>query len=242
MDVNTPTVLVVEDDESLRLVLADNLEEAGYRVLVAPTVAEATRLWDAERPDLVVLDLMLPDGDGYSLCQRQRAAGSEAAVLMLTARSLEDDLVGGLDAGADDYLTKPYRLRELLARIRALLRGRTRGRRGVADGTQRLQAGHWQLDLDARTVTHRQRGDAAALTRTEFDLLVLLVRSEGAVRTRSEILDSVWGAEVVVEPRTVDNFISTLKRKLRVSSDSGFEIRTVRGVGYLLNSASVQET
>ncbi len=214
-------ILLVEDDESLRLALADNLEDSGHDVRAVSDLAGARSEW-ACGVDLVVLDVMLPDGDGYSLCREQRARGDRTPVLMLTARTLEDDLVAGFDAGADDYLAKPYRLRELLARVGALLRR--------ASGEPPLRFGPFRVDPVARLVGS-PRG-AVELTRTEFDLLLLFLRRVGEALTRDAILDEVWGRDVVVDTRTVDNFVSNLKRKLHWTDKSGWRIRTVRGVGY----------
>lgn len=218
----TTRVLVVEDDSSLRLALCDNLEDEGYAVLAAATLAAA----ELGRPfDVVVLDLMLPDGDGYALCRELRRGGSTARVLMLTARTLEDDLVKGFEAGADDYLAKPYRLRELLARVAAL------SRRGAAAGPTHA-LGAYTVDEATRTV-QGPRGEVA-LTRKEFELLLCLLRAGDAVVKRDDILDAVWG-DVVVDSHTVDNFISSLKKKLRHDdATAGFELKTVRGVGFRL--------
>lgn len=252
-------ILVVEDDEDLRVVLADNLEDEGHRVTAVATVAAAARALGlppdggagpatavAEPPepvDLVVLDVMLPDGDGYTLCRQYRAARGPAPVLMLTARRLEDDLITGLEAGADDYLAKPYRLRELLARVKALLRrggplGHATGPGAPAPGAAAPGApteagpafGPYRLDLRARLV----RGPAGpvALTRTEYDLLAWLVQHTGVAHSRDALLDGVWGADVVVDPRTVDNFVMNLKRKLDWTPECAWRIAAVRGVGY----------
>lgn len=221
-----PSVLVVEDDENLRLALTDNLTEEGYQV---HAVAEAAAAIEAARERefaVVVLDIMLPDGDGYTVCRKLRELGCTAAVLMLTARTLEDDLVRGFESGADDYLAKPYRLRELLARVGALLR---RGS-AASSGTAR-DLGGFTVDRRARKVA-RTDGTEIELTRTEFDLLVCLVDHVGEALTREAILDRVWGKGIVVEQRTVDNFISSLKRKLGWIDGCGFNIRAVRGVGY----------
>lgn len=215
-------ILIVEDDENLRLALRDNLEDQGHTVLEAATVAAGRAAWGAA--DVVVLDIMLPDGDGYSLCRERRAAGDTTGVIMLTARTLEDDLVQGFAAGADDYLAKPYRLRELLARIDALLR------RAGARAAPGLAFGEVAVDRDARVVT--RGGAAVALTRTEFDLLVFLAERAGQALSRDQILDGVWGVEVVVDGRTVDNFVSSLKKKLGWGAAAPWRIRTVRGVGY----------
>jgi DNA-binding response OmpR family regulator len=218
-------VLVVEDDSSLRLALTDNLEDEGYAVIAAATLAAARTALGKQSFDVVVLDLMLPDGDGYSLCRELRKAGNAARVLMLTARTLEDDLVKGFEAGADDYLAKPYRLRELLARVAALSR-----RAAVAPAATTHSLGKYTVDETRRTVSGPS-GDVE-LTRKEFDLLVCLLRAGDAVVKRDDILDAVWG-DVVVDTHTVDNFVSSLKKKLKAES-SGFELKTVRGVGFRL--------
>lgn len=214
-------VLVVEDDSTLRLALCDNLEDEGYAVSSAATLAEARKVLGAAAPDVVVLDLMLPDGDGTLLCRELRKARTTARILMLTARTLEDDLVKGFEAGADDYLAKPYRLRELLARIGALAR---RGATTSPDAKHTL--GEWTVDESARTVSDA-KGKEVELTRKEFELLVFLIKSGDAVATRDAILDAIWG-DVVVDTHTVDNFISSLKKKLKL------EVKTVRGVGFRL--------
>lgn len=229
-DPQRPLVLVVEDDENLRITLADNLEDEGYRVRAVDRGRAALEAVEHEHPDVVVLDIMLPDLDGYSVCRSLRQRGLVSKVLMLTARTLEDDVVQGFDAGADDYLAKPYRLRELLARVRALLR-RGAARPAAAGGGSVLPG--FAIDRDARTVTGAG-ARAIDLTRTEFDLLVFLVDNRGKALSRDVILERVWGDDVVVDPRTVDNFVSSLKRKLGWVQGCGYAIRAVRGVGYRL--------
>lgn len=233
-----PLVLVVEDDENLRITLADNLEDEGYRVRAVDGGRAALEAVEHERPDVVVLDIMLPDVDGYAVCRSLRQRGLQAKVLMLTARTLEDDVVQGFDAGADDYLAKPYRLRELLARVRALLR-RGSPRAGVGGSASGLPG--LVIDRDARTVTSLG-GRAIDLTRTEFDLLVFLVDHPGKALSRDMILERVWGTDVVVDPRTVDNFVSNLKRKLGWTQGCGYTIRAVRGVGYRLELDAAEGT
>ncbi len=229
-------ILLVEDDNNLRMVLADNLEERGYRVTATASGDEAHRLLLGEGAedrgvDLVILDIMLPDRDGYTLCRELRAGGRETPVLMLTARTLEDDLVDGFDAGADDFLTKPYRLRELLARVRALLRRRV-GLQSAGPGEARFSSfAGFRLDLTARSLRD-PGGDLVELTRTEFDLLALFLAREGEALSRDRILDEVWGRDVIVDGRTVDNFVSSLKKKLGWSRASRFRFKTLRGIGY----------
>lgn len=231
-------VLVVEDDDNLRLTLADNLDDEGFEVAAAANGAEARAAWAATPPDLIVLDIMLPDTDGYALCREVRGAGgtlADAMVLMLTARTLESDVVTGLDAGADDYLAKPYRLGELLARVRALLRRRGAPASAPAElrPDEATFAG-FRIDRGAREIRDR-RGRRIELTRTEFDLLTFLLDRRGVALNRDRILDEVWGREVNVDPRTVDNFVSNLKRKLSWTQDSEFAIVTVRGIGYRMD-------
>ncbi|ATB26619.1 response regulator transcription factor [Melittangium boletus] len=229
---NPPSILIVEDDANLRLALADNLRDEGYEVAVAAHAREAEPLLRARTFDLLLLDVMLPGEDGYAFCRRLRAQGVRSMVMMLTARSLEDDLVRGFEAGAQDYLTKPYRLRELLARVGALVR-RTGG-----EPPQVLSFAGFHMDL-ARRALSRADGGEIELTRTEFDLLAFLLKHRDRALTRAEILDAVWGQDVVVDPRTVDNFVSNLKKKLGWTSASAFTIHTLRGVGYRLELESM---
>ncbi len=222
-----PTILIVEDDPNLRLGLRDNLEnQGGYAVEEATNVREAREHLSKRAFNLILLDVMLPDGDGYSLCRSLRDEGVTTPVLMLTARTLEADVVKGFEAGAQDYLGKPYRLRELLARVGALVR-----RSGASAPAKAVRFAGYKMDLDRRKVESPD-GAAVELTRTEFDLLAFLVREKERVLRRDEILDAVWGQDVVVDPHTVDNFVSSLKKKLGWKSTSRFAIQTVRGVGY----------
>lgn len=221
-------ILVVEDDEDLRFVLCDNLDAEGYRVAEVSSLRAARRELERATFDLVILDLMLPDGDGYQLCREVRAKARAERVLMLTARTLEDDVVQGFEAGADDYVLKPYRLRELLARVQSLVR---RGREGHAQ--RRMSLPGFELDLDARVVT-AESGGVVPLTKTEFDLLAALMKHRGVAQTRDQLIDAVWGSEVVVDMRTVDNFVASLRRKLDWQPEHPWRLATVRGVGYRL--------
>ena len=226
MTTSVPAILLVEDDPNLRLALRDNLEnQGGYAVEEGASVREAREHLAKRSFQLILLDVMLPDGDGYTLCRALRDEGVTTPVLMLTARTLEDDVVRGFEAGAQDYLGKPYRLRELLARVGALVR-----RSGGAPAKLVRFAGY-KMDLDRRKV-ETPEGASVELTRTEFDLLAFLVRERERVLRRDDILDAVWGKDVVVDPHTVDNFVSSLKKKLGWNSASRFAIQTVRGVGY----------
>ncbi|MCR9162088.1 MAG: response regulator transcription factor [Nannocystaceae bacterium] len=229
----TERILVVEDDENLRLPLVDNLEDEGFEVEQASSGEAAVELARRQSFDVIVLDIMLPGMSGYDVCKVLRAEASTAGILMLTARSLEDDVVTGFDAGADDYLTKPYRLRELLARVRALLRRRApSSAESPRPAETVIDLDGIRIDASARTVVDAS-GAHVELTRTEFDLLVFMVTHQGEALAREVILDKVWG-NVRVDPRTVDNFVSNLKKKLGWTKDRKFAFRAVRGVGYRL--------
>lgn len=217
-------ILLVEDDRNLREALAETLSDEGHEVVTASTLAEARRQVTTGPLDVVVLDLMLPDGDGSTLCREVKASAPATRVLMLTARSLEEDVVRGFDAGADDYVAKPYRLKELLARIAAL------SRRGSPVMGSQHRLGPYRVDEATRVVAGPD--GEVPLTRKEFDLLVCLLKAQGQVLSRDVLLDRVWG-DVVVDVHTVDNFVSALKKKLK---GEGFEFKTVRGVGFRLVS------
>ena len=226
-----PRVLLVEDDENLRVALTDNLRHEGYAVTAAADCVHAFKCLAERDADLILLDVMLPDGDGFGLCRRLRSDGVTAMILMLTARGGEADLLAGFEAGADDYLGKPFRLTELLARVRALLR-----RSGVGSGEApprqaAMVFGTFTFDRGGRQVLGAD-GTAVDLTRTEFDLLDLLLEQRNVALSRRRILDDVWGSGIQVDERTVDNFVSSLKKKLCWRPGAGFQIRTVRGVGY----------
>jgi len=219
------SILVVEDDESLQLVLRDNLLDAKYEVSTASTGEQAKRLINEHKFDLIILDIMLPDTDGYTLCRFFRNNGISAMILMLTARSLEDDIVKGFSAGADDYLIKPYRLRELLMRVRALLR------RQSTSPQLEIRLPGFTIESDARKIS-ASSGEDVLLTKKEFELLEYLILNRNRALTRTQILDQVWGNKVIVEERTVDNFISNLKKKLNWNVDSKFRLASIRGIGY----------
>ena len=225
-------ILIVEDDENLRVALEDNLDDEGYTVTTARDGKSALVALAKHDVDVVILDIMLPDIDGYAVCKQIREKGYRARVLMLTARTLESDLVAGFDAGADDYLSKPYRLRELLARLGALMR------RSVVDSADavapdKIAMGSHEVDFAARVVRDGDGGEVI-LTRTEFDLLACLLKSAGKAMSRDDILAAAWDPDVIVDPRTVDNFVSSLKRKLAWDKAKPWRIKTVRGVGYRL--------
>ncbi|MEV4416663.1 response regulator transcription factor [Catellatospora sp. NPDC049609] len=220
-------VLVVEDDPAVRASLQRCLEFEGYTVVTAADGSVGLATAVAQAPDVVVLDLGLPAIDGLEVCRRLRAGGHGVPILMLTARHSTGERVWGLDAGADDYLPKPFALEELLARLRALVR-----RAGIADGAQHiLCAGDLRMDSAAREVT--RAGRPISLTRTEYELLSLLMAHPRQVLARTAILAAVWGHDVDPDTNTLEVFIGYLRRK---TEDSGLPriIHTVRGVGYVL--------
>jgi DNA-binding response OmpR family regulator len=225
---DSSTILLVDDEDSVQKLLAYPLEREGFRVLQARDGEEALARFAAEDVDLVVLDLMLPKLDGLEVCKRLRAE-SQVPIIMLTARDDELDKVVGLELGADDYITKPFSIREFRSRVRALLRRAavTRPAAGVADV---LAAHGLQLDLGRRTV--EVQGQPAQLTYVEFELLRTLVANPGRVYSRRMLLESLWGAAEYREPRTIDVHIRHLREKLEKDPGEPEYILTVRGVGY----------
>jgi two-component system phosphate regulon response regulator PhoB len=225
----TPFILVVEDEDSLATLLQYNLQKEGYEVALAEDGEEAMLKVDERLPDLVVLDWMLPKVSGIEVCRRlrQRNETRNIPIIMLTARGEESDRVRGLDTGADDYVTKPFAMTELAARIRAVLR---RLRPGLAE--DRVRRGDIVIDR----VAHRVKRGASEihLGPTEFRLLDYLMQHPGRVFSREQLLDAVWGSDVYVEARTVDVHIGRLRKALGVS-EVGDPIRTVRSAGYSLD-------
>jgi DNA-binding response OmpR family regulator len=219
-------VLVIEDDAAILRGLADNLIHEGYEVLTATNGETGYTLQKNQKPDLIILDLMLPRMSGLELCHKLRSEGVQIPILMLTARSEESDRVIGLDLGADDYVTKPFSLRELMARVRALLRRIHPG----TDLPDELQFGDVQVDF--RRYVARRCGKLIEMTRKEFATLRLLVARSGEVVTREELLNEVWGYEAFPVSRTVDNHIAGLRAKLEKDPSHPAHIRTVHGVGY----------
>lgn len=223
-----PTLLVIEDDPDIVEVVRYNLEREGFRVLVAADgnagLAEARR----SPPELIVLDLMLPGTDGLGVCRALRAEPATVAlpVLMLTAKGEETDVVVGLEMGADDYLTKPFSPRELVARVRALLR-RARVEPKERGGTNRVEVHGLVLDQERHEVLWK--GESVPLTRAEFRLLWKLVQRPGRVWARGDLIEEITAGEALIVERNVDVHVSSLRRKL---GDAGRLIATVRGVGY----------
>ena len=220
------TVLVVEDEASLASTLSYNLRKNGFNVVSAADGLEGLQAARREHPDMIVLDLMLPKMDGLEVCRRIRAE-SEVPILMLTAKSEELDKVVGLEMGADDYLTKPFSMRELMARVRALLR---RSGTREADDTGKISVGHLELDVRGRVVF--REGEEVVLKPKEFDLLYFLARHAGQVFTREQLLENVWGYDFFGGSRTVDVHIRWLREKLEKDPARPKHLQTIRGVGY----------
>jgi DNA-binding response OmpR family regulator len=219
-------VLIVEDDPAILRGLADNLKFEKYDVLTATDGEAGYQLQHTQNPDLIVLDLMLPRMTGLELCRKLRTEGQQVPILMLTARGEEADRVVGLDLGADDYVTKPFSVMELLARIRALLR-RTNSSKSLPND---LSFG--DVEIDFLRYVARRRGKTVEMTRKEFAILRLLGSRTGEVVTRDELLNEVWGIESYPVTRTVDNHIAGLRAKLEADPARPVYIRTVHGVGY----------
>jgi two-component system response regulator RegX3 len=218
---------MVEDEESITVPLAEALDREGFDSRVVGTVAEALDQARDPMPDLVLLDVMLPDGSGYDVCRELRR-DSEVPIIMLTARGEETDRIVGLELGADDYIVKPFSAREVVARIRAVLRRAGATAPPPPDGP--LEVGDLRLDSDRRQVTLGQ--EELDLTRREFELLELLMREAGSVVTRERLIDEVWDVNWFGSTKTLDVHISSLRRKLGEDSAAPRYVHTVRGVGF----------
>jgi len=228
-----PTVLVAEDEGALVTLLRYNLEREGYRVLEAVDGEEALLVAAEEKPDLVLLDWMLPQLSGIEVCRRLRAKQEtrNVPIIMLTARGEESDRIRGLDTGADDYLTKPFSMMELLARLRAVMR---RIRPSLAEDV--VVVGDIEMDRSAHRV--RRAGQEVHLGPTEYKLLDHLIQHPGRVFSREQLLDAVWGSDVYVEARTVDVHVGRLRKALNIEGTAD-PIRTVRSAGYALEEGAV---
>jgi DNA-binding response OmpR family regulator len=221
-------VLVIEDEPGIRLALKDELEFEGFEVTLAEDGATGLAEILRSPPDLVLLDLMLPGRNGFQICEEVRAQGLRTPIIVITARNQEADKVRGLELGADDYVTKPLSLAEVLARIRAVLR-----RTGREDDREVLVASPIRIDLRRHTVS--KRGAELQLTDTEFQILALLVKRAGEVITRDEFLTQIWGADVHVTHRTVDTHVASLRKKIEEDLNHPEYILSVRNVGYRFN-------
>jgi two-component system response regulator RegX3 len=222
-----PVVMVVEDEESYIEALRSGLSREGFSVRVARDGAEALALFDAVRPDVILLDLMLPKVSGLEVCRRIRAQ-SNVPIIMVTARDAEIDTVVGLEVGADDYVTKPYRIRELVARMRAVLRRASGLDAPESEGV--VEVGEVLLDPDRHEVT--LRGQPVRLPLREFEVLELLMVNAGRVVTRETLIDRAWGGDYVGDTKTLDVHIKRLRSKLEDDPAEPARITTIRGLGY----------
>jgi DNA-binding response OmpR family regulator len=224
-----PRILLVDDEQPIQTLLSFPLQRDGYEVVQASDGREALARFSEQSFDLVVLDLMLPRMDGLEVCKRLRAKGSTVPIIMLTAKSEEIDKVLGLELGADDYITKPFSMREFRSRVKAALR-----RAGMAhpetDEEQAIDVRGLRIDPTKRTVT--RNGDSVATTFVEFEILTALARSPGRVFTRDMLLARVWGDSAYRDPRTIDVHIRHLREKIEVDPKEPEYLFTVRGVGY----------
>ncbi len=241
-----PLLLVVEDDRALSLGLEENLKFAGYDVIVASDGQTGIRRAESEQPDLIILDLMLPGLSGYEVCRRLRLAGASMPIVILTARQDEFDKLHGFELGADDYVTKPFSVKELLARVRTIL---LRGQRRIG-GPTRYEFGNCLLDVESRTLRRHIRDrprrfgkkppadsdegkwEEVILTRTEFDLLAYFCAHEGKALSREQILNDVWGTKYSGTQRSLDTFVASLRSKIEETPGNPRHIVTLHGVGY----------
>ena len=231
------TILMVEDEESITVPLSEALDREGFDTQVAGTVAEALEKAAAQMPDLVLLDVMLPDGSGYDVARTLRES-SKVPIIMLTARGEETDRIVGLELGADDYIVKPFSAREVAARIRAVLRRTGDAQQATPAPTEKagpLEVGPVRVDRDRREA--RVNDEDIDLTRKEFELLELLIREAGSVISRERLIDEVWDTNWFGSTKTLDVHVSSLRRKLGDDSQNPRFIHTVRGVGFRFAAA-----
>jgi DNA-binding response OmpR family regulator len=225
----SPSILIIEDDSTLLRGLEDNFLSRGYRVQTARDGQEGLDAALGTPPDLILLDIMLPKINGYEVCRLIRQQELEMPIIMLTAKGQEEDIVRGLELGANDYVTKPFSIRELLARVKAFLR------RSQTKPSDVYQFGDCRLDLTAHKLF---RADVEVpLTTKEFRMLEYFVRSPGRALTRNDILDTVWGSSVIVTTRSVDRCITTLRSKIEPNPRHPTHIRTIRDIGYRFEDA-----
>ncbi|MBA4389191.1 MAG: DNA-binding response regulator [Verrucomicrobia bacterium] len=219
-------ILVIEDEEAIVMGLEENLKFAGYEVLTAGDGQRGLKLATESKPGLVLLDIMLPGMSGYEVCREMRNRGMQMPIVMLTARQDEFDKLHGFETGADDYVTKPFSVNELLARIKAIL---MRGKRRM-EGPRKYEFGECVLDMDARIL--ERKGREVTLTRTEFDLLAYFAVNEGKALSRDVVMTDVWGMEYFGTQRSLDSFVASLRAKIEPKAGKPVHILTVHGVGY----------
>ena len=225
----TSTVLLVEDEDAFIDALTVGLKREGFVIEVAHDGAEALDMFDAVNPDLVLLDVMLPTISGIDVCRELRKK-SDVPIIMVTAKSAEIDTVVGLEVGADDYVTKPYRLRELVARMRAVLRRRAVGGEVAASSDEAIRIGDVELDPERHEVT--VRGESVNLPLKEFELLSLLMENAGRVLPRGTLIDRVWGSDYVGDTKTLDVHVKRVRSKIEDDPSNPTRIVTIRGLGY----------
>jgi len=218
-------ILIIEDEPNIRELVLYNLSQSGYEGIGAEDGLLGLSMARSEKPDLILLDIMLPGKNGYDICRELRAEGSKTPIIMLTAKNEEIDKVLGLEFGADDYISKPFGIRELMARVKAVLR-----RYESSPEQEGISIGDLLINTDSHEV--RLAGKPLDLTLKEFDLLRVLAENRGRVMTRDQLLDKVWGFEYIGETRTVDVHVRYLRKKLGDEDNEGKYIQTVRGIGY----------
>jgi DNA-binding response OmpR family regulator len=223
------TVLIIEDDSTMLRGLKDNFEYKGYNVITAADGEEGLNTALNKKPDLIILDIMLPKINGYEICRLLRKENLDMPIIMLTAKGEESDVVLGLNLGADDYVTKPFSIKELLARSAAFLRRRRQSEQDV------YEFADYRLDISARKLTHKK--DNIKLSPKEFRLLALFVKKAGRALTRDEILNVVWGYDCFSGPRSVDRFVTTLRNKIEPDPHNPTFIHTIREIGYKFEPA-----
>lgn len=226
-------VLVVDDEEHIVELLKFNLENTGYKVITANNGNDAVTLAKENKPDLVLLDLMIPGMDGFDVCKeiKRNADIRKTAIIMLTAKGEEFDKILGLELGADDYITKPFSIRELLARVKAVLR---RSANVKAEEINVFESGHLNVNFERHEV--KVNGEKVDMTLKEFELLEILIKNRGKILQRETLLDKVWGYEYIGETRTVDVHIRYLRKKIEKDDKNPKFIETIRGVGYRFSS------
>ncbi len=229
MTPDTPRILLVDDEQAVQKLLAFPLHQEGYEVVPATTGQEALDRFRESDFDLVVLDIMLPQVDGFEVC-RQLRAKSSVPIIMLTAKAEEFDKVLGLELGADDYITKPFSMREFRSRVKAVLRRADLSRNGDDAGTEPLDQGDIRINFDKRSVDIR--GEPVRLTYVEFEILAILARAPGRVFSRTMLLERLWGDASYRDPRTIDVHIRHLREKIESDPSDPELLLTVRGVGY----------
>ncbi|WP_297712295.1 response regulator transcription factor [Clostridium sp.] len=224
-------ILVVDDEENIAELISYNLTSNGYKVIIANNGNDAVKLAVEEKPNLILLDLMIPGKDGYDVCKdiRSNSEVRNTPIIMLTAKSEELDKILGLELGADDYITKPFSVRELLARVKAVLR-----RFSISEPENNILVfGNLTADFDKREILVNDK--KLDLTLKEFELLEILIRNKGKILTRDTLLDKIWGYEYIGETRTVDVHIRYLRKKIELDDKNPKLIETIRGVGYRFN-------